>query len=227
MAHDRASFTLYFWLKSSMPKDYADAALEALRSAAAALPVESVSVDRHPDQIVVVVELQDESRTSEFSDALNQAFLEVLPNEEVATCHDPLLGELIYDDDLGLYEGEFEFHGKLISICASSESDELDERQVEALREAVAGLTETLPGLRERVAEEFLAIYEASWKHHDPRATAERLATADFMKRLSIDSVSIDDNLIVTFDFGGDDMFGEHGLSVDVHPDRSTEVRLS
>jgi hypothetical protein len=226
MGEGLESFELIFFHDPLMPAEYGDKAVEALQSAADALPLEAIAVDRKIDKVVVKVEYQDQSRGDEISDALSKAFFSVFPHEEPVIYEDPVLGKLVFDSDARQFEGMIELDGKRLAVNVQSNSGEVDTEQINALRSVIDRLPTQLPHYYDLLTDSFLALYNDSWKRRDERAGAEPLTAAEFKERLSLSYIEVDDTAQVTIEIDEDGMFTEHALYVELPRDGSVEVRL-
>lgn len=220
------SFELLFFHDPLMPPEYGDMAVKALKSTAESLQLASLSVDRATDKMVVNAVFEDESRSSEYSYALSNAFYRVFPAAEEITYEDTVLGTMTYDDGLGWYEGAVDFGGRCITVCMHADTEGVDEARVDALRKVVLGLAKQIPKLCDHLSEEFLQLYNQEWKRLDELAMPEPLTPVGFKRRLSLDSIEVDEELWVSYRFGADGMFTEHGLAVDVAVDGSVSMSV-
>jgi hypothetical protein len=131
---------------------------------------------------------------------------------------DSILGTLTLDRSANAYEGERKYRNKRYRLFIDRGSDDddaqRDQKLIESRRAVVTKAEAAMPSYLAAAADELLDLYNETW-----RGSATALDRDSFTQRLSLDTVSIDEDggWTVYFDDGG--LFQGHSIQLSVEPD--------
>ncbi len=131
--------------------------------------------------------------------------------------HDDVLGVLRWDDLLHWYEGERTIApGHKIAVSLSPEGELLAEDLTRA-RQAYQHIQKQEVALREMAADALLPLHNDVWNEGPP------IDRAAFVRRMTLEGLSVYSDGSVELDYNDGDLFWGHTITVSLHADGTFE----
>jgi len=141
----------------------------------------------------------------------------------VRRLRDPVLGSLTWKNRYKHFEGRCTLGGEPeVSVYLRDWGEQPVQVTLRRARDIVDRWDEWIARVRPAIISELLPLHNDQW-----RTVGAALDASAFLARLSVCSLSIDDNNCVSIHFDADDMFMEHAVDVRISPDDQISVGIA
>lgn len=126
---------------------------------------------------------------------------------------DPFLGLWNWDDKTDAYVGTFNHRGEKLEIVLSNPLDGNLDDALHRARDVLRRLSDFAEQARHKSVQDLLDLRNGSWKEEDEPI----LTAAEFLERMSLESVGFDRDGSVDFMFDDGDLFAGHAIEVSMN----------
>jgi hypothetical protein len=179
-----------------------------------------VSLRYEERHLMITLDNVDALNDKELFDRVHNACVEAFPylSDPTWRISDYLLGELLWDDELQKFEGQYEVDGQEIAVRLSTPPGSDHESSLQRAREVVQEWDAWMERIRPAVVQELLSIYNEEWRPHDERGSAKPIDEDAFWSRLSLSAIEIDECGTFGVYFEADGMFNYYWVRIWVTP---------
>ena len=225
---DQCRLSLHADLSEEFSEEDIDNGLPQLRAMLARLPIQTFDIERENMSLSVSATFSDEQDGDSIVDQIIEAIGDVFPSEPgppPIEFFDPILGRLIYHDEYSWFQGSFQMSdaNDPIRLYIDSEPDSPCQASLVRAKQIVEQWSKARSRIYAAIASSLLDLYNDEWRKSDEKDEGP-LDADRFCARLSVDSLSLDSQQVVTLRFGADGMFTEHGVTISIAANDEVEA---